>query len=65
MNQKIHNKQIQQCIVNLTDQGSRIDNPGFISLRRTGSKCWLHNTSDHDIFDCHVFRNTDVEGRIE
>ena len=59
--QQLKNKDLELCIVNLTEmvKGSHLKTDS------NGGGCWIHNSINHDIFYCYIFKNLTNKERFE
>ena len=59
--QQQKNKELESCIVNLTEmvKGNNL------TTESTNKGCWVHNSMNHDTFDCYKFKDLSNKERFE
>ena len=61
MEDKQKNKEIESCIVNLTEMVKSTN----WTTEGDDKGCWIHNSMNHDTFDCYRFKNLSNKERFE
>ena len=58
--QQQKNKELESCIVNLTEmvKGNNL------TTESANKGCWVHNSMNHDTFDCYKFKDLTNKERL-
>ena len=66
--QESQTQQIEKCVTNLNELAAKFNKSQEAHACRSSvpsTKCFLHETNSHDIFNCNTFKNLDVVNRID
>lgn len=59
--QQLKNKDLESCIVNLTEMVKGT----HLKTESNDGGCWIHNSRNHDTFDCYKFKNLSNKERFD